>query len=127
MLCQFHANACKPNNSSGVGQELDVQDLQQQLLARDTDFEELQQQWNLQNFKFCLLVDMVSVQSNFLESFYPVVLKAVTPLCQKGLIHIHYRAVLLQWAMRVLDDEEIAKQSEAAIMPGTVRMTKLSK
>lgn len=44
-----------------VGQELDIQDLQQQLLARDSDFEELQQQWNLQNFKFCLLVDMVRV------------------------------------------------------------------
>ena len=42
-----------------AGQELDIQDLQQQLLVRDSDFEELQQQWNLQNFKFCLLVDMV--------------------------------------------------------------------
>lgn len=42
-----------------AAQELDIQDLQQQLLARDSDFEELQQQWNLQNFKFCLLVDMV--------------------------------------------------------------------
>lgn len=41
-------------------QELDIQDLQQQLLARDADFEDLQQQWNLQNFKFCLLIDMVS-------------------------------------------------------------------
>ncbi len=45
--------------SACVLQELDIQDLQQQLLARDADYEDLQQQWNLQNFKFCLLVDMV--------------------------------------------------------------------
>lgn len=52
---------CEHTSSlSSLVQELDIQDLQQQLLARDTDFEELQQQWNLQNFKFCLLVDMVS-------------------------------------------------------------------
>lgn len=48
------------NHTVDFGQELDIQDLQQQLHDRDTDFEELQQQWNLQNFKFCLLVDMVS-------------------------------------------------------------------
>ena len=65
ILCRRYTNACKPNTSSGVGQELDIQDLQQQLLARDTDFEEQQQQWNLQNFKFCLLVDMVSVRPQF--------------------------------------------------------------
>ena len=29
-------------------------------MARDADYEDLQQQWNLLNFKFCLLIDMVS-------------------------------------------------------------------
>ena len=29
--------------------------------------------------------------------------------------------------MRVLDNEEMAKQGDAALKPGTVRMTKLSK
>ena len=50
--CHCHSVSCV--------QELDIQDLQRQLYDRDSDFEELQQQWNLQNFKFCLLVDMVS-------------------------------------------------------------------
>ena len=31
-------------------------------MARDADYEDLQQQWNLLNFKFCLLIDMVSSQ-----------------------------------------------------------------
>ena len=66
IVCHIYVDACKPNTASGVGQELDIQDLQQQLLARETDFEELQQQWNLQNFKFCLLVDMVSICAPFL-------------------------------------------------------------
>ncbi|DBA75527.1 hypothetical protein WJX79_003649 [Trebouxia sp. C0005] len=70
-------------------QELDIQDLQQQLLARDADYEDLQQQWNLQNFKFCLLVDM--------------------------------RAV------RVLDNEELARQADASLRSGTGRTTKLIK
>lgn len=82
ILCPRYANACKPNTSSGVGQELDIQDLQQQLLARDTDFEELQQQWNLQNFKFCLLVDMVSVHPQS-SKHVSHLLKAVSPLRQR--------------------------------------------
>lgn len=50
-------------------QEQDLQDLQQQLMARDADFEDLQQQWNLLNFKFCLLIDMVcSLHSSLHQS-----------------------------------------------------------
>ena len=35
--------------------------------------------------------------------------------------------VLLQWAMRVLDNEELARQTEALSKPATGRITKLNK
>lgn len=60
-IAQLHL--LRSADTDGVRQELDIQDLQQQVMARDADFEDLQQQWNLLNFKFCLLVDMVSTIS----------------------------------------------------------------
>ena len=36
-------------------------------------------------------------------------------------------SVLLQWAMRVLDNEELATQGEAALKASTGRLTKLAK
>eukprot|EP00891_Asterochloris_glomerata_P004389 jgi/Astpho2/4389/Aster-x0632 len=54
-------------------QELDIRNLQQEIRARDDDVERMQQQWNLQNFKYQLLIDM--------------------------------------WAMRVLDNEQLASNA----------------
>lgn len=102
--------------------------MQQQLHDRDTDFEELQQQWNLQNFKFCLLVDMVSgdTLAFAIHDCLGTGLGRPKPACHGSALHVSH-ALLLQWAMRLLDNEELAQQVEASLKPGTGRITKVSK
>ena len=145
-----------PCTDAACLQELDLQDLQQQLLARDADFEELQQQWNLQNFKFCLLVDMVRTavvlvldatqhilsgrSDGALTAFLVADLQTseLAYMCMPGLSLCHLHSIWavtvaldcacsLQWAVRVLDNEELARQADVPLQVGTGRITKLSK
>ena len=90
-------------------QELDIRNLQQEIRARDDVVDRMQQQWNLQSFKYQLLIDMWAMRVRF----------------ELLLLHLYLVAVVLQTkcclvipaiqqhasAVQVLDNEQLASNA----------------
>jgi len=94
------------------------------LQAREAENEALQQALNLADFKYELLVDLVSSSCDIfcslpdLHSCHHGGTTTATVTMHLGLGLLpdgpHYSHAPLQWAMRVLDNEELGARAEAA-------------
>lgn len=96
-------------NAASSLQELDIRNLQQEIRARDDDVDRMQQQWNLQNFKYQLLIDMWAMRVRFTP--FLLRLYQFASLLQTSCCSIVPATLPCASAMQVLDNEQLASNA----------------